>query len=47
MDDLVDASPLVLVLGTALNHAEALQDVDDVVDASTLNPELLRALVEV
>ena len=38
VDDLVDASPLVLILGTSLDHAEALQDVDDVVDASALNP---------
>jgi len=45
--DLFDASPLVLVLGAALNYAEAFQNVDDIIDASTLNAELLRALVEV
>ena len=47
VDYFIDASPLVLVLGAALDHAEALQDVDDVIDASSLHPQLLRALVEV
>ena len=36
VDYFVDASPLVLVLGAALDHAEALKDVDDVIDASAL-----------
>ena len=47
VDDLIDASPLVLVLGTALDNAEALEDVDDVVDASALYTELFGALVQV
>ena len=47
MDDLIDTSPLVLVLGAALNHAETLKDVDDVVNAPALNPELFGALVQI
>lgn len=47
VDDLIDASPLVLILRTALNHTKALQNVDDVVNAPALNAELLRALVQV
>lgn len=42
----VNATPLVLILGTASYYAEALQDVDDVVDAATLNAQLLCAAVE-
>ena len=37
VDYFIDASPLVLVLGAALDHTEALKDVDDVVDTSALN----------
>ena len=37
VDYFVDASPLVLVLGAALDHTKALKDVDDVVDTSALN----------
>ena len=47
VDDLVDASPLVLILCATLNHTEALQDVNDVVDSATFYTQLLRALVEV
>ena len=35
--DFVNTSPLVLVLCPAPDHAEALQDVNDVVDATTLD----------
>ena len=45
MNDLVDSTPLVLILGTALNDTEALQDVNDVVDAATLHSQLFSALV--
>ena len=37
-DDFVDTSPDVLVLDVTLYHAEALQDVDNIVDAPTLHP---------
>jgi len=46
-DYFVDAAPLVLILGAALNHAEALQNVDYVINASALDSKLLRALVQV
>jgi len=45
MNDLVDSTPLVLVLGTALNDAEGFQDINDVVDAATLHAQLFSALV--
>ena len=47
VDDLVDASPLVLVLCTALDDAEAFEDVDDVVNAPTLHTQLFGALVQI
>ena len=47
VDNLVNPSPLVLVLSAALNHAEGLQDIDDVVNSSPLHSKLLRALVQV
>ena len=47
VDYFVDASPLVLVLGAALDHTEALKDVDDVVDSAALHAQLPRALVQV
>ena len=43
----VDASPLVFVFGAALDHTEALQDVDDVIDSATFDTQLFRALVEI
>lgn len=45
MNDFVDASPLVFVFGAALNHAEALKDVNNVVNAASLDSQLLGALV--
>lgn len=36
-DDPVDAAPLVLVFSPATDHAEALQDVNDVVNASSFH----------
>ena len=45
LDNFVDASPLVLVFSAALDHAEALQNVDDVIDATSLYSQFLRALV--
>lgn len=45
LDNFVDASPLVLVFGAALDHAEALQNVDDVIDAASLHSQFLGALV--
>ena len=47
MDYLVDAPPLVLVLCTTLDDAEALQDVDDIIDATPLDPKLLGALIKI
>ena len=43
----VNSTPLVLVLGAALNNAEAFQDVDDVVDAAAFYTQLFCALVKV
>jgi len=45
LDNFVDASPLILVFGAALDHAEALQNVDDVIDAASLYSQFLGALV--
>lgn len=47
MYNFVDPSPLVLVLGAALNHTKALQDVNDVVDTAALYAQLLRTLVQI
>ena len=38
---------MVLVLGSAPDHTEALEDVYDVINASALDSELLGALVQV
>jgi len=46
VSDLVNASPLVLVLGSAANHAERLEDVDNVVDSTSLDTQLPRAAVQ-
>lgn len=46
-DNFIDTSPLVFILSAALYYAEALKDVDDVVDSSAFDTELLCALVEV
>lgn len=46
MDDPIDSLPSVGVLSLPPDHAEALQDVDDVVDAAAFHPELSRALIE-
>jgi len=42
----VDSTPLVLILGESPDHVEALQDVDDVIDASSLDSKLFGTLVE-
>lgn len=47
LDDLVDAFPVVGVFGLAVDDLEALEYVDDVVDASALDGQLARALVQV
>jgi len=46
MHNLVDASPLVRVLGLSSDDTEAFQDVDDIIDTSSFNLELFRALVK-
>ena len=46
MDNPVDASPLVGVFGLTSDNAEALEDVDDVVDSSSLDAELLGTLIK-
>ena len=47
IDYLVDSTPLIFVLGTTPDDVETLQDVYDVIDASTLHSELPGALVQV
>ena len=47
VDDLVDSSPLILVLGATANDTEALEDVDDVVDTPPFDSELSSALIEI
>jgi hypothetical protein len=47
LDDLVDAFPVVGVFGLSIDDLEALEYVDDVVDASAFDGELARALVQV
>lgn len=44
--NLVEASPLVFVLRPTPYDEEAFEDVDDVVNATALNTQLLRAAVE-
>lgn len=46
-DDPVNAAPLVLVLRPSTDHAEAFQDVNYVINASSLHAELFGALVEI
>jgi len=46
MNNFVDASPLVGVLGLPPDHAETFENVDDIVDPSPLYSQLSRALVE-
>lgn len=43
----MDTFPLVCVFGLPIDHLEALQDVDDVVDPSSLHSKLSCALVQV
>ena len=47
IDDLIYSTPLVLILGAAPDHAEAFQNVDDVIDASAFYSELSGALIQV
>ena len=46
INNLVNASPLVRVLGLPPYHAEAFQNVDDIVDPSPLHSQFSGALVE-
>ena len=46
MDYPVDSAPLVGVLGLSSYDAEALKDVDNVVDSPSFNPELFGALIK-
>jgi hypothetical protein len=43
----MNAAPFIGVLGLPLNNLETLKDVDNVVNAPSLNRQLLRAAVEV
>ena len=47
LDDLVDAFPVICVFSLPVDDLEALEYVDDVVDASALDGQLARALVQV
>ena len=47
MNYFVDTSPLIFVFSTSLDHTEALQNVDDVIDTAAFHTKLLRALIEV
>jgi hypothetical protein len=44
--NLIDSAPLVLIFGSASYYTEALQNVYDVVDSSSLNTKLLGAAVQ-
>lgn len=46
MNNFVNAPPLVRVLSLPPNHAEALENVDDVVDTPSLDLKLLGTLVQ-
>ena len=46
VDNSIDASPLVGVLGLSSDNAEALEDVDDIIYSSSLYAELLCTLIE-
>ena len=46
MHNPVDSAPLIAILGLPSDDAEALEDVDDVVDASPLHAQLPCALVQ-
>ena len=43
---MVNATPIVGVLGLSPDHGEALQDIDDVVNSSPFNAELLSTLIQ-
>jgi len=42
----MNSAPLIFILGSSANHAERLQYVDDVVDASSFDTKLLGARVQ-
>ena len=46
MHNPVDSSPLVRVFGLPSDDAEALENIDNVIDAPPLDPKLLSALIE-
>ena len=46
-NELLDAAPQVGVLSEALDDVEGFEDVNDVVDTSALDVEVLRALLQV
>jgi len=46
MNNFVDASPLVWVLGLPSYHAKTFENIDDIVDPSPLHSQLFRALVK-
>ena len=46
-DNLIDAFPMIGILGLPVDHLEALEDVYDIIDPAALHSELSRALVEV
>jgi hypothetical protein len=46
LNNFVNSSPLVLILRTASNHAERLQNVDDIVDTASFYTKLFGARVQ-
>ena len=43
---MVNAAPIVRVLGLSPYHREALQDIDDIINSSPFNAELLSTLIQ-
>lgn len=46
LEGLLESPPNIIVLGSLSNHLEAFKDVNDVVDTSSLNFELVGNLVQ-
>jgi hypothetical protein len=46
LNNFINSTPLVLILRPASNHAERLQNVDDIVDTASLYTKLFGARVQ-
>jgi hypothetical protein len=46
VDNPVDSSPLVAILGLSSDHAERFKDVNDIINPSSLHAELSCALIK-